>query len=154
MSPRPWDKGTMEERHTEVDGRGAGAAAAAAPVEACIICGNVCAGVQGITPHYKSHIRNATTAEEEQAATQALVSYQQRVLGRKRRPQPVDVNGFKCDFAQCAHLTVPFKTLGGLKTHQTRMHKGDPAAKVYTVVDVVAPGGGGRSGTGAAMGPG
>jgi hypothetical protein len=34
------------------------------------------------------------------------------------------------------------------------MHKGDPAAEVYKVVDEVAQGGGGRGGQGVAMGPG
>ena len=65
-----------------------------------------------------------------------------------------DGSGYLCGFDQCSHLTTGFKTFGGLKTHLTRMHKGDPAAKVYQVVAEVAPGGGARGCKAAAMGPG
>ena len=80
-----------------------------------------------------------------------------RKKGKFGRAAPVqhvqlaDGSGYRCGFYQCSHLTQGFKTFGGLKTHLTRMHKGDP--KVYTVVDEEAPGGGGRGGQAAAMGP-
>jgi hypothetical protein len=43
--------------------------------------------------------------------------------------QLADGSGYLCGFEQCSHLATGFKTFGGLKTHLTRMHKGDPAAK-------------------------
>lgn len=120
----------MNKRPTAADGRWPAAAAAAAPVQACTICGKV-RGVVMELPRTTSRT-SETTAEEEQAAAQALVAYQQRVhppqserrhhLGRHSgtrssggaqhsqgrrgwtppadKLQLADGSGFKCCFAQ------------------------------------------------------
>jgi hypothetical protein len=93
----PKQRQKLARKHDMAEGEGtksvsrrasnAAARAAAAPrkeKESCVICSQVFKAVQGVAPHYKSHMQKGA-AEEKLVAERALAEFQQRVQDRQNR---------------------------------------------------------------------